>query len=66
MAQASEHDTLESTAKCTFCGSDTQLYYNGVPVCLKCEQERYPNETSPPANRNKPPEKPSDSAVKEL
>jgi hypothetical protein len=43
--------------KCAFCGTETELYYNGVPVCLKCEQERYPKKTKPPANREKPPQK---------
>jgi hypothetical protein len=30
--------------KCAFCGAPTELYYNGVPVCLRCEKERYPQE----------------------
>jgi len=27
-------------AKCTDCGSETELYYSGVPICLKCSEER--------------------------
>jgi hypothetical protein len=41
--------------KCAFCDNETQLYYNGVPVCLTCEKERYPGKTSQPAYQNPPP-----------
>jgi hypothetical protein len=27
-------------AKCTACGSDTELYAGGVPLCVKCSEER--------------------------
>ena len=27
-------------AKCTDCGSETELYYSGVPICLKCSEAR--------------------------
>lgn len=27
-------------AACAYCGAETQLYDNGVPVCLKCSEER--------------------------
>jgi len=27
-------------AECAFCKADTELYVNGVPVCLACEQKR--------------------------
>lgn len=26
-------------AACTYCGAETQLYENGVPICLKCSDE---------------------------
>lgn len=25
--------------KCAYCGSDTILQINGVPICLKCDEE---------------------------
>lgn len=27
-------------AACAYCGAETELYVNGVPVCLKCSEER--------------------------
>jgi hypothetical protein len=30
-------------AECTYCKTETELSYNGVPVCLKCEREHYPD-----------------------
>jgi len=27
-------------AKCVYCGAETELYVNGVPVCLECSEER--------------------------
>jgi hypothetical protein len=27
-------------APCAYCGTETQLYENGVPICLKCSDER--------------------------
>jgi len=30
-------------AKCFYCKTETELYYNGVPICLKCEREHYPD-----------------------
>jgi len=27
-------------AECAFCKADTELYQNGVPVCLTCEHKR--------------------------
>jgi hypothetical protein len=27
-------------AECAFCKAETELYENGVPVCLPCEQKR--------------------------
>ena len=26
-------------AACTYCGAETQLYANGVPICLKCSDD---------------------------
>jgi hypothetical protein len=26
-------------SKCYLCGTHTQLYINGVPICLECEAE---------------------------
>jgi hypothetical protein len=26
--------------KCVFCGTETVLHVNGVPMCLKCDQQR--------------------------
>jgi len=28
-------------AQCSYCGADTSLFTNGVPVCLTCASERY-------------------------
>lgn len=38
-------------AKCNRCGTDTQLYDNGNPICLDCvaEQEKRQQERKPPA-----------------
>ena len=30
-------------AKCIHCGSETELFNSGVPVCVKCVNEREPN-----------------------
>jgi hypothetical protein len=27
-------------AACAYCGAETQLYSSGVPICLKCSDER--------------------------
>jgi hypothetical protein len=27
-------------ANCFFCGESTQLYSNGEPICLKCEERK--------------------------
>lgn len=27
-------------AKCVYCGSETELYDGGVPICLKCSEQR--------------------------
>jgi hypothetical protein len=27
-------------AECTFCKAETQLYANGVPVCVACDEKR--------------------------
>lgn len=27
-------------AKCVYCGSETELFTGGVPVCVKCSEER--------------------------
>ena len=27
-------------AKCTYCGADTQLFNNGIPVCVKCDSTK--------------------------
>ena len=27
-------------AKCVYCGSETELFDGGVPICLKCSEER--------------------------
>ena len=27
-------------AKCTYCGSETELYSSNIPVCVKCSKER--------------------------
>ncbi len=29
-------------AECLYCKTETELYYDGVPICLKCERECYP------------------------
>jgi hypothetical protein len=42
---------------CAFCEAETDLYFNGVPVCLKCEPDLYqainkkPLPESPPDSR---------------
>ena len=49
-------------AECTYCKTETELSYSGVPVCLKCERERYPEK---PLFIPRPPDKtpPSDSGT---
>jgi len=44
-------------AKCVYCGRDTQLYSNGVPVCLACEED--------PDARRKPPARQEDEPADE-
>jgi hypothetical protein len=41
-------------AKCTDCGSETELYYSGVPICLKCSEEREgkPSKKAPASGRS--------------
>ena len=34
-------------AKCTDCGSETQLYCSGIPICPKCADAREPNRKPP-------------------
>ena len=36
-------------AKCTDCGSETELYSSGVPICVKCSDAREAKRKSPPA-----------------
>ena len=47
-------------ARCNWCGAETLLYENGVPICLKCSDERHEaqrrREMNPP---KKAPETPS-------
>ena len=40
-------------ATCVYCGAETELYVNSVPVCLKCSDER----------ENKPSKKPPSSST---
>jgi len=42
---------------CAFCkAEETELYENGVPICLQCAQRRNPNPPPPP--KNDPPRQP--------
>jgi hypothetical protein len=34
--------------KCAFCGTDTELYLNNVPICLKCSEDRERSQKRPP------------------
>jgi len=34
-------------AACAHCGAETELYENGVPICLKCADERQPKPKPP-------------------
>ena len=34
-------------AECIYCGSETELYDGGVPVCLKCSEARQSERTQP-------------------
>src|SRR5437868_13945616 len=36
-------------AKCLYCGSETGLCNGGVPICLKCSDERANKPKKPPA-----------------
>jgi hypothetical protein len=49
-------------AECAYCKAETELSYNGVAVCLKCEREHYPDK---PLFTQKLPDKnpPSDSGT---
>jgi hypothetical protein len=38
-------------AKCTDCGSETELYSSGVPICLKCSDERESKASKKPPGR---------------
>jgi hypothetical protein len=29
-------------ARCAYCGVETQLFVNGTPVCVRCDQARQP------------------------
>jgi hypothetical protein len=41
-------------AKCAFCGRETELYVNGVPICLECDREKStPPPPKPPAKADK-------------
>jgi Fe-S-cluster-containing dehydrogenase component len=31
--------------RCAFCGAETQLYDGGIPICVKCCEERAKEET---------------------
>jgi hypothetical protein len=41
--------------KCKFCGAETELYFNDIPICLKCSEdyERLVNKT--PEKKPEPP-----------
>jgi hypothetical protein len=39
-------------AACAFCKAETELYENGVPVCLKCSDER-DGKRKPPTSENR-------------
>jgi hypothetical protein len=30
-------------ARCAYCGSETELFVNGTPVCVECDKARQPN-----------------------
>ncbi len=36
-------------AQCKFCGSETQLFDGGVPICLDCAAAREKPKKKPPA-----------------
>jgi hypothetical protein len=54
--------TFPVMVECAFCGAETQLYQNGVPVCVKCSEdfervvkklsERKPEPPPDPATHN--------------
>jgi len=41
-------------AKCARCSTETGLYMNGVPICIKCDES--PKEVAP---SNAPPKRPA-------
>jgi hypothetical protein len=42
--------------KCKFCGAETELYFSGVPVCLKCSEDVQRRRTEKiPEKKPKPP-----------
>jgi hypothetical protein len=47
-------------AVCAFCGSEeTELYFNGVPICLKCEEKKRLGLLPPlPPRNEEPPHRP--------
>jgi hypothetical protein len=30
--------------KCYFCRAETQLFSNGIPICVKCSEEKEPEQ----------------------
>jgi hypothetical protein len=43
-------------ALCAYCDSDTDLYMNGVPVCLECDGQGYTPDKSATADEPRKPQ----------
>ena len=38
-------------AKCAYCGSETELFHGGVPICVKCSEEHEAKRKLPTVTR---------------
>lgn len=41
-------------ARCSNCGKETEMYVNGVPLCLECDKRREADLRKPPAPNEAP------------
>jgi hypothetical protein len=46
--------------KCRFCGAETELYQNGIPICTKCADDYERLVESTPKKNLEPPSDPED------
>jgi len=43
--------TSVAMAKCKYCGAETELYENGVAVCIACDETRHSPKKQPEVDR---------------